>query len=118
MSERTSNRRDALDAAGRTGGADPGTSWGAEWRAFSATLANYAVCTPVPTGRRRRSQQGPFRPDIFADLFPGHIEPEEAAVSAPGLGLNPWHYIVVDVKFTTLHLLLDDWQPEEKQCGP
>ena len=45
------------------------------------------------------------RSDIFADLFPGHIEPEEAAVSAPDLGPKPWHYIVVDVKFTTLHLL-------------
>ena len=45
------------------------------------------------------------RSDTFAGLFPGHIDPEEAAVSAPDLGPNPWHYIVVDVKFTTLHLL-------------
>ena len=46
-----------------------------------------------------------IRSDIFDDLFPGHITSEEAAVSAPDLGNSPWHYIVVDAKFTTLHLL-------------
>ena len=46
-----------------------------------------------------------IRSDIFADLFRGHIDSEEAAVSAPDLGPKPWHYIVVDVKFTTLRLL-------------
>ena len=45
------------------------------------------------------------RSDMFANLFPGHLSAEQARVSAPDLGPNPWHYIVVDVKFTTLHLL-------------
>ena len=47
------------------------------------------------------------RSDIFADLFPGHITSEEAVIPAPDLGDNPWHYVVVDAKFTTLHLLVD-----------
>ena len=45
-----------------------------------------------------------IRSDIFADLFPGHITSDEAAVPAPDLGDNPRHYIVVDAKFTTLDL--------------
>ena len=45
------------------------------------------------------------RSDLFADLFPDNITADEAAVPAPDLGPKPWHYIVVDVKFTTLHLL-------------
>ena len=46
------------------------------------------------------------RSDIFADLFPGHLAPAEAAISAPDLGTDPWHYVVVDIKFTTLRLLV------------
>ena len=47
-----------------------------------------------------------IRSDVFNDLFPGHILSEEAAVPAPDLGNSPWHYVVVDAKFTTLHLLV------------
>jgi hypothetical protein len=43
------------------------------------------------------------RSDVLAGLFPASITPDEAAVPAPDLG-GPWHYRVVDIKFTTLHL--------------
>ncbi|MGH7557671.1 MAG: hypothetical protein ACREMD_07830, partial [Gemmatimonadota bacterium] len=45
------------------------------------------------------------RSDFLGRLFPGSIEPAEAERPAPGLGGRPWHYRVVDVKFTTLDLL-------------
>ena len=44
-----------------------------------------------------------IRSDVFDALFPGHLAPGEAAIAAPDLG-GPWHYIVVDAKFTTVHL--------------
>ncbi len=44
-----------------------------------------------------------IRSDVFDALFPGHLAPEEAAAPAPDLGA-PWHYVVVDAKFTTVHL--------------
>ena len=47
-----------------------------------------------------------FRSDIFDDLFPEQIAPGEAVEPAPALGNSPWHYVVVDAKFTTLHLLV------------
>ena len=46
------------------------------------------------------------RSDVFADLFPGHVTASEAAVPAPDLGDHPWHYVVIDAKFTTLDLLV------------
>ena len=44
------------------------------------------------------------RSDILRLLFPESISEREAGISAPDLGTNPWHYLVVDTKFTTLHL--------------
>lgn len=44
------------------------------------------------------------RSDVINRLFPGTLSPDEARVAAPDLG-GPWHYRVIDVKFTTLHLL-------------
>ena len=44
------------------------------------------------------------RSDILRLLFSGSISEQEAGISAPDLGTNPWHYLVVDTKFTTLHL--------------
>jgi hypothetical protein len=44
-----------------------------------------------------------IRSDVLAELFPGTITLDEAAVAAPELD-GPWHYRVVDIKFTTLHL--------------
>ena len=44
------------------------------------------------------------RSDVLAELFPGSISAEEAAVRAPDLGIGNRHYCVVDIKFSTLHL--------------
>ena len=46
-----------------------------------------------------------IRSDELQRLFPGALSEEEAAASSPGLGFWPWHYRVVDIKFTTLDLL-------------
>ena len=45
-----------------------------------------------------------FHSDILATLFPGTMTAEAAATNAPALGPEPWHYVVVDAKFTTVHL--------------
>ena len=42
-----------------------------------------------------------IRSDVLHELFPEAITADEAAVAAPDLE-GPWHYRVVDVKFTTL----------------
>ena len=43
------------------------------------------------------------RSDVLRQLFPDALSGEAAAVAAPDLG-GPWHYRVVDVKFTTLRI--------------
>ena len=45
-----------------------------------------------------------LRSDVLRRLFPESVSEGDAAISAPGLGANGWHYLVVDTKFTTLHL--------------
>lgn len=47
-----------------------------------------------------------LRSDMLARLFPGAISVADAEQHAPGLGTR-WHYRVIDVKFTTLHLNRD-----------
>ena len=44
------------------------------------------------------------RSDVLADLFPEAMSPAEAAVPAPDLDIGNRHYVVVDIKFTTLRL--------------
>ncbi len=44
------------------------------------------------------------RSDVLAELFPGDLRPEQAAVAAPDLDIGQRHYIVVDIKYTTLGL--------------
>ena len=44
------------------------------------------------------------RSDVLAELFPGSLEAEEASQPAPDLDAEPWHYVVVDIKFTILAL--------------
>ena len=44
------------------------------------------------------------RSDILRDLFPDTISEQTAAVSARDIGDHGWHYVIVDTKFTTLHL--------------
>ena len=43
------------------------------------------------------------RSDTLHALFPDALSEADAAIAAPDLG-GPWHYRVVDVKFTTVHL--------------
>ena len=45
-----------------------------------------------------------IRSDVLRQLFPESISIEESQSSAPDLGAIDWHYLVVDTKFTTLHL--------------
>ncbi len=45
------------------------------------------------------------RSDELARLFPDALSGEEAAQPASNLDGKPWHYRVVSIKFTTLHLL-------------
>ena len=47
------------------------------------------------------------RSDVLRLLFPECISEQGAVTSGPDLGANPWHYLVVDTKFTTLHLERD-----------
>ncbi len=44
-----------------------------------------------------------IRSDVFERLFPDHLGAGEAERPAPELD-QPWHYLVVDAKFTKLHL--------------
>ncbi|MGE3853269.1 MAG: BPTD_3080 family restriction endonuclease [Planctomycetota bacterium] len=44
------------------------------------------------------------RSDVLLRLFPHAITPVAAAVCAPGITGEPWHYRVLDVKYTTLDL--------------
>lgn len=45
-----------------------------------------------------------LRADVLAELFPADLSPAEAALPAPGLGLDT-HYRAVDIKYRTLDLL-------------
>ncbi|CAN5858983.1 hypothetical protein BH20GEM1_BH20GEM1_00770 [soil metagenome] len=44
------------------------------------------------------------RSDLLREILPGCVEGDDLATPAPGLD-RPWHYRIIDVKFTTLHLL-------------
>ena len=52
-----------------------------------------------------------IRSDVLRRLFPDALGEEEAREGALGLGPQAWHYRVVDVKFTNLHLD-KHWQAE------
>ena len=43
-----------------------------------------------------------LRSDVLHHLFPTALSDQDTETNAPDLGDNPWHYRVVDVKFTTL----------------
>ena len=44
-----------------------------------------------------------IRSDEMFKLFPPSITAEESSVPAQAFGDNPWHYRIIDIKFTTLH---------------
>lgn len=45
-----------------------------------------------------------IRSDVLRELFPNSIYERETYSPAPNLQSGGWHYIVVDTKFTTIHL--------------
>ena len=45
-----------------------------------------------------------IRSDVLHQLFPSSYSDEDARATAPDLEHSRWHYVVVDTKFTTLHL--------------
>jgi hypothetical protein len=45
-----------------------------------------------------------IRSDVLGRLFPDALDEEAAGIPAPAIAAAAWHYRVVDVKFTTLHL--------------
>ena len=47
------------------------------------------------------------RSDVLANLFPDAGVEGESGAATPDLGSGPWHYVVVDVKFTTIRLLVN-----------
>ena len=58
------------------------------------------------------------RSDKLRELFPDSISDEESVASAPALGGQPWHYRVVDTKFTTLHLNANGAEMANAGSGP
>ncbi len=44
------------------------------------------------------------RSDVLVQLFPSALSGQDAAVAAPDLGIGDRHYVVVDIKYTTLKL--------------
>ena len=49
-----------------------------------------------------------IRSDELCRIFPNAIKSDAALTPAPDLGSRPWHYRVVDIKFTTLHFQSGD----------
>ena len=58
------------------------------------------------------------RSDVLHFLFPEAISEQEAATPAVDLGDDPWHYLVVDTKFTTLHLNAKDTELTNEGSAP
>lgn len=83
---------------------DSQDEWKAKQTAFELTRGVPVIHGAVlwnPESRTYGIADFLIRSDIFGPLFPGHLPPEDVRRSAPLLDA-PWHYIVVDAKFTTL----------------
>ncbi len=59
-----------------------------------------------------------IRSDVLHTLSAESFSENEAAVFAPDLGADGWHYRVVDTKFTTLHLNASGSQVSNSGSGP
>ena len=58
------------------------------------------------------------RSDVLHRLFPQSVAQDNASVSAPDLDSNGWHYLVVDTKFSTLHLNAGGSEVSNSGSGP
>ncbi len=85
-------------------------------RTFDAMCSGTALITQAvvrnPDNRTYGAIDLLARSDVLASLFPGSVDAEEAVHPAPALAgadgvAPPWHYLVVDVKFSTLDLSIN-----------
>ena len=58
------------------------------------------------------------RSDVLHELFPGSLAIEGSTTPAPDLENKGWHYVVVDTKFTTLHLNADGTEVTNEGSSP
>ena len=58
------------------------------------------------------------RSDVLHELFDDTVSEAEASIAAPDLGAGEWHYLVVDTKFTTLHLNAAGTDLDNSGSGP
>ena len=58
------------------------------------------------------------RSDVLHRLFPQSVDQDKASVPAPDLDSNGWHYLVVDTKFSTLHLNAAGTEVSNGGSGP
>lgn len=80
--------------------------------AAAETIA--AMCDQVPMvaqGALRHADSRTYgfpdllvRSDVLAEMWPGSLSSADASMAASKIGLAGCHYVVLDVKFTTLHL--------------
>ncbi len=84
---------------------------GAAERAFEAMSEGVpAIFQAVLRDPEHRTYGAPdllIRSDALRHLFPDALSDSDALAPAVDLGASRWHYRVVDVKFTTLHLAAD-----------
>lgn len=80
----------------------------ATWAAMSAGTA--IIAQGILWNPQTRTYGAPdllVRSDVLHELFPADFNDVDSTVAAPDLGLGDRHYLVVDIKFTTLDLLRD-----------
>ena len=76
------------------------------WEAMSGGVE--IICQGVLRDPEHKTYGMPdllVRSDVLAQLFPGSLSPAQATAAAAGLSIGDRHYMVVDIKFTTLRLL-------------
>ena len=81
-----------------------GRDLGAARRTFEAMREGVPILHQVPLRDPESRTYGLadllLRADLFATLFPADAQYVDSGTAAPDLG-EPWHYVVLDIKFTT-----------------